>query len=591
MVVSTSDLRNQIVGALKGLSLNTERVYLGMADTYPALVNEMRRSLDTTEQMLRGGSLHTSNDNALLGLIDETRKFIQVSNQTFSKANKKDQTIHNVLAEQLEGVSSLSEFINHIHDDSSAMELISLNAMTVALKAGVHGRAFSVITEELQRLSTRTIDLTDQVTQQGDVLIRRFSEFKEILQSLNSKEEEIFGSFTERINACFEDFSSGVKHIIKTILELRKKSERILDPLVKIMTEIQNHDLIRQSIDHVIISLQEIKPIADTASLEDSLDELSFLEILPDLCTDLLTSIADQIRENKNHFEENLSKAQAIIDSIENERSRFIRSATDSANQDGLLCKFQNSHDAFENLFQDIESLYRNKSVTVARSRDVQNMVKELDSSFKSFESLITRFRTIDIASRIEIAKQSVLFQLSGTVNEMTALTLRIEEDVAKSDAITSGFLETSQRLLEQYRKDYLQSLIFSRHFIERLRKRSAKLESTKDSLIASINDSQVFTNTFISNFNQTRSDLAGLNSLLEDISRQQQLLSDIKSQLTAEKRRFMQENDIREWKLESQKLRSMIERFTIFTHKQIAGELGGFTVEEGVQSGDVTFF
>ncbi|MEI6901429.1 MAG: hypothetical protein WCL00_16250, partial [Bacteroidota bacterium] len=479
---TSSELRSQIVSSLKNLSADTERVYLNMAETYPALMKEMRRSLESAEHLLRGTSTHeTQDDNALLLLIDETHKFIHTSNTTFSKAHKKDQEIYNILAEQLETVSHLREFINHIHDDSSAMELISLNAMTVALKAGAHGRAFSVITEELQRLSARTIDLTESVTRQGDVLIKQFSEFKEILQGLNAKEETMFGSFIERINACFEDFTQGVRYIIRTILELRKKSEKVLEPLIKIMTEIQNHDLIRQSIDHVIMSLQEIKPLAVNASLESSLDELAFLEILPDLCTDLLTSIADQILANKGSFETNLAQAQTIIDSIEAERDAFIRISLDSDDENSLARKFQNSHNAFENLFQDIESLYRSKALTVSQSRDVQYMVKQLDSSFKSFENLITRFRTIDIASRIEIAKQDVLFQMSGTVNEMTALTLRIEEDVAKSDTITAEFLDTSQRLLEQYRRDYLQTSIFSHHFIVRLRNRSEKLVVTKD--------------------------------------------------------------------------------------------------------------
>jgi methyl-accepting chemotaxis protein len=591
MALTTSELRNRIIGSLEGLSSSTERVYMGMAEAYPKLLNEMRQSLNQTEQMLHGGNHQAGDDSALLQLIKETRGFIDVSHHTFAKAHKSDQEIHSVLASQLERVSSLSEFINHIHDDSSAMELISLNAMTVALKAGIHGRAFSVITEELQRLSARTIDLTEQVTMQGEVLIRRFSEFKEILNNLNSKEEAIFGAFIERINACFEDFSGGVKSIIRTILDLRKRSEKVIEPLMRIMTEIQNQDVIRQGIDHVILSLHEIKPITAAASPEETLDEFSFLEILPDLCRDLLDGIAKQIRGNKETFETNLRATQGIIDTIEREREQFIRSAMDDQNPQGLLRRFQKSHEAFEELFRDIESLYRNKANTVNRSREVQYMVKELDSSFKSFENLITRFRTIDIASRIEIAKQAVLAQMSGTVNEMTALTLRIQEDVAKSDQITSSFLETSQRLLEQYRRDYLQTSIFSRHFIERLRKRSNKLETTKDSLIGSINNNQVFTGTFIQQFNHTRADLESLENLLAGIDEQKRLLQDIKAELGAQKRQYMNERGIADWKLDSGKLRSMIERFTIFTHKQIAGELGGFTVEQGIQSGDVTFF
>ncbi len=44
-------------------------------------------------------------------------------------------------------------------------------------------------------------------------------------------------------------------------------------------------------------------------------------------------------------------------------------------------------------------------------------------------------------------------------------------------------------------------------------------------------------------------------------------------------------------WKLESEKLKAMIDRFTIFTHKKFAAELGDFEVESSVASGEVTLF
>jgi hypothetical protein len=34
-----------------------------------------------------------------------------------------------------------------------------------------------------------------------------------------------------------------------------------------------------------------------------------------------------------------------------------------------------------------------------------------------------------------------------------------------------------------------------------------------------------------------------------------------------------------------------MVERFTIFTHKKAAGEIGRFDVETGVEAGEITLF
>ena len=49
------------------------------------------------------------------------------------------------------------------------------------------------------------------------------------------------------------------------------------------------------------------------------------------------------------------------------------------------------------------------------------------------------------------------------------------------------------------------------------------------------------------------------------------------------------------EWNLHNDRFRELVERFTITSHKQAAGMIGGFDVEKGglnaIESGDVTLF
>jgi hypothetical protein len=42
---------------------------------------------------------------------------------------------------------------------------------------------------------------------------------------------------------------------------------------------------------------------------------------------------------------------------------------------------------------------------------------------------------------------------------------------------------------------------------------------------------------------------------------------------------------------IHGERLKAMIQRFTILTHKRAAGELGNFDVEDGVEVGEVTLF
>lgn len=585
------ELRNQIIKALNDLSHDAGSVYMGMAETYPVLINEMKRGLQESESLIGGQGASRLGDTTLLDAIAATTEFVRQANQEFLQSHQSDRGMHQALGDQVSAVGTLNALIDRIREDSSAMELISLNAMTVAFKAGNQGRAFSFITEELKRLSSKTIDLTRHVTSQGGALVNFFAEFQDILEKLDRQEEAIFGDFMARANEIFEDFSGSVAAVNQGMLELNRKSAQVQAPLVAIMTEIQNHDLIRQSIEHVVLSLQEIRSLDSAAGVEQNLDELAFLEILPQLCSNVLDEVADQIRGNRDVFRKSLGEAQRIIEQLEHERLQFVQVNADPANPKGIEHKFGKTQAMFANLIRDIEALYRAKENTVNISKELQKQVKQLDDSFKSFESLITRFKTIDVASRIEIAKQSVLAMMGGTVDEMTALTLKIDEDVERSTALTAAFLEGTQRILNNYRQSFIALNRTIHQFIDRVGLRTRKLNQTKDILIQSIRDCQIFTATFSRNFTATAQDLGRLDALLGRLDELKFSLDEIKTQLGLEKAQYMQANGITTWNLENSKLRAMIERFTIFNHKKFAGDLGGFQVEQGTQSGEITLF
>ena len=62
-------------------------------------------------------------------------------------------------------------------------------------------------------------------------------------------------------------------------------------------------------------------------------------------------------------------------------------------------------------------------------------------------------------------------------------------------------------------------------------------------------------------------------------------------SSIGQEKRALLKERGLETWTLSNTQLKAMVGRFTMFTHKKIAAELGNFEVEDSVDSGEVTLF
>ncbi|MDA3947691.1 MAG: hypothetical protein PF508_00565, partial [Spirochaeta sp.] len=100
-----------------------------------------------------------------------------------------------------------------------------------------------------------------------------------------------------------------------------------------------------------------------------------------------------------------------------------------------------------------------------------------------------------------------------------------------------------------------------------------------------------LFTDGFVDVFATSTENGRRLSALSERI---RGLKNDLTRMQEAIDRRYDDElaaQGIESWTIENDRLKGIIERFTIFTHKQQAGDLVGLNVEEGVEAGDITMF
>ena len=89
--------------------------------------------------------------------------------------------------------------------------------------------------------------------------------------------------------------------------------------------------------------------------------------------------------------------------------------------------------------------------------------------------------------------------------------------------------------------------------------------------------------------------------NVAKDLSQIQELnlsLKNLKNELksSVEELRIKQKNALEErhisdWVIKDSKFRDIIDRFTITAHKEAAGKIGGFEIESGADSGNITFF
>lgn len=566
-----------------------------LAESLPSLVSEMKQSLARSEVSLAGRDSHQETDPGsnlqITTLLEETRREMEDSADQFRAMSESDQRLFEQLQTGIQQLHSIADSIGGIRMDSEDMELVSLNAMTVALKAGSAGRAFSYITDELKRLANRTIALAESISGRGQALLEAFQELERTLDDARRFQTDLIESFQSRIFSSFDDYQTAVQNTMRGLRRLHDESYELKGPVNGMMEAIQLQDLIRQSIDHIILALEAIQP-EDTLSDEDQLlDELAFVRRIPDLAVSLIEDVAQQIDNSVSTFSRLIEEAESKRSRLEADCRRFIHGGADSEVRT-LDERFEESAKLIQELLSDLDRNVQKKELLVSRSTQITKDVEHLEDQFRSFDTLVTRFHSIDIASRIEVAKQDVLQSMGNTSNQMNALTKQIENDVDESLNTTQDFIKTTSAVIAAHQKKFHEQRLFVERFSETIRHRYHALQTSRSEITEAVQGFSLFTEGFHRVFEESKESGKQLATLSGALRSLEPKLHTMRDAIDSQYKGQLQKRGYESWTIENDRLQDIIQRFTIFSHKKQASELAGLNeVDDSVDAGEVTLF
>ncbi len=587
--------REQLIQKLDKLVQSTEKIYLDLGRNYPLLLNELDESIKNSSSSTQVLSNKDDSIDAIELIINEGDQIIDNFNEAFTSMYSKDGELFEIIRRGVTEMGTLAEVIDNIKEGSIEMELISLNAMTVALKSGTAGKAFSFITDELKKLSAQTIKLTDELTINGNNQLLLFEKFGEKIENTRTEQDALTANMDRYLKSSFTTTSRGLEESADMMRTLSNSSVDVKEPLMRIMQEVQLQDIIRQSIDHIYISIEEFKPFNESWTNEEKLDEFSFRKMMPDLCFTVLKDVKNDIDESYCIFEEKSALIKSILDSLEEKRAKFIKSALNSSATENfsIIALKEESVERINSLIKEVNSSVKKR---LEISQDGLNLLKDitiLKRQFESFEPIITRFHNIIVASRIEVAKQIALSDMKDTVTKMTKLTEDIDLDISSALDTIKHFLKTTKGIISNYSSTIKREMPGMNSLLMRTSDNQNRLNELSDSLISCLSNFKIFTNRFFTLYSETDESRKRLNTLSTNIMEIEGILSKIQEGAESEISKIQENDEKQNWTIQSERLNSIIERFTIFTHKKTASDLVGTAseVEETAESGEVTLF
>ncbi len=581
--------RDDLIRRLNCLNSETEQVYNSLAEDFPKVLSETEKSLDNAFRTISFCRNRTLNSTSETSQKDELKDLINKINDDFAEIHREDNAILKSLNDSLSYIKSLTESIDLVRKSSENMELISLNAMTYAIKAGKSGGAFSYITEELKRVSSKTIEETDSLTSRGTHARKLFSEYLIYLRELQTLQKKTIDDFTAKIIESEQNLDTGIKGIVDSMNQILESGRKIKSPLLTIMEEIQQQDIIRQTIDHVLLTLNSIEE-KDFTSYEETLDEFTFIINISELSISLLEGICKKLENSRGIFKNSTSLVEIIFMETESKKNDFINKL--SRNSQGVLSlMFCNSHDKMRSLFKDLSFSIHKKERISSQTSNLFEEVERISEGFEDLENLVSKFNNISVASKIEISKQEILKQMESTVDDMDQLIASIEKNISESRELTRDFYKITRDVLDTYFHSTEKEHNFISRYKNDINVACSRLNDEILSIEQTLKNFRLFSDTFYQKYSETSSHLWNLDKIIGFIRQIIRKYQKIDKNARLRKENIMQINNIDKWEIRNNRLQSIIEDFTIFHHKKRAAEIEGFAVESGSEEGEITFF
>lgn len=187
-----------------------------------------------------------------LELLREMTAMMEENSQLNSASSR---SIEQILVSTTE-INKISDEIQYISDQTN---LLALNAAIEAARAGEHGRGFSVVAEEVRKLSDRTSVASNSIIKiVGNVNTSIRDMSKNLLESLK-KNAEKKTHVDQAVGELVQTAEESTEVFTKLIANAVTSSESVAKSIDQIVLSLQFQDITKQQIEHAMNPLERIK--------------------------------------------------------------------------------------------------------------------------------------------------------------------------------------------------------------------------------------------------------------------------------------------------------------------------------------------
>ena len=561
--------------------------YYKIGDSLKSLKNEVDSTLSEAETVVvefRNNLKNTSEDS-LSSVILQLEEKVSQAQSSHKEYTSQFLSVMSRIFDSFEVLNNMHKPIENIIESAEQMELLALNAMVVAIQAGNQGGGFTCITDGFQKNAKTAFSLAANLNEQRSVVSDQFTQLKEESEKVVVLQKKIYADIEGTLDNDFKSLKDSVHTAVDFIETVFNEAQQMKPAVNAVFEGLQNQDIIRQSMDHMLFSLKELEKV----NKERSSDEKTYLnKKLYDLCVFVLDEIIDQLRADEKILRENTGSMIKLLTDLEEKKNLFSREQFNRETEsDNLIKSLYNISETFDVIVSGSESICSFQTDIIKYKNKLLKSFTQLHEYITAFNDPISLFNNTIVLARIEIARQPVIRNVETSISDISKEVGSISDSAKKIEDIYNNF-HIMNKAIDTELKDIINENNF---FTVNFKNDVNKLTDLSD-------QSGVIFRNLLEELNFLNS---SFNEVFTDIEKNIELITG--SRVSLEKMRAdilgildnvnssykMIDKDKLSVLTESSEIESLLNKFTIFRHKEKI--LNEEDSEQKVSESSITLF
>lgn len=246
-------------GQLKDVVKQTEAAAMEVGQKFQDIANKANAQAETASDTINKSGKSSEGGLSIEGVLELAEKQLNEMTDGVVRASGTSLGAVKEMNGLAESVKAISQILEDIEFIASQTNLLALNAAIEAARAGEAGRGFSVVAEEIRKLSIRSNSASLKIKEVIQEILGRIDGASKGIKDMAGHDLEEAEKAKKKVNGIIGDIAKAHERLKGSVDHLAESSRDIASDISSIIVSLQFQDITRQRVEHVMGPLDELK--------------------------------------------------------------------------------------------------------------------------------------------------------------------------------------------------------------------------------------------------------------------------------------------------------------------------------------------